>query len=229
MMIQHVGADLQAPAPPALFQPREIAVRVGLSLLTAVIAPAVLFAATVVVFNIDTAMIVALAWMAGAIAWRSVTGRCVSGLLVLTGAIMAIKTAVTFATGNPFIYFVQPVLVDAAVATAFLGSLWTARPLVARLAPDFCPMDTELAARPRIRRLLRSLTLMWGLVILVKGSVTLWLLITLSTVDFVVIKGGSIIMLTVAAVAATVVWSLVVVRREGLLALPRASFSSRGR
>lgn len=212
--------------PPTLFHPREIAVRVGLSLLTAVIAPAALFAATVVVFNVTTAMIVALAWMAAAIVWRSVTGRCVSGLLVLTGAIMAVKTAVTFATGNTFIYFAQPVLVDATVAAAFLGSLLTARPLVARLAPDFCPLDTELAARPAIRRLLRSLTVMWGLVILLKGSVTLWLLISLSTVNFVLIKSGSILTLTAAAVAATVVWSLVIARQEGLLPRPAEETSA---
>lgn len=33
---------------------------------------------------------------------------------------------------------------------------------------------------------------MWGLVILVKGSITLWLLESLSTVDFVLIKRGAI-------------------------------------
>jgi uncharacterized membrane protein len=143
----------------------------------------------------------------------------VSGLLVLTGTIMGVKTAVTFATGNTFIYFVQPVFVDAAVAIAFLGSLWSARPLVARLAPDFCPLAAEIVARPRVGRLFRSLTLMWGLVILTKGSVTLWLLVSLSTVDFVLIKSGAIIALTGAAVVATVAWSVVVCRKEGLLGL----------
>lgn len=216
MVIQEAPEQL-LPAPPGLPHPREIVMRVGVSLVTAVVTPAILFAATMLVFSVDTAMIVALVWMAGAIAWRAATGRCVSGVLLLTGAIMGLKTAITFSTGNTFIYFVQPVFVDAVVAALFLGSLWSARPLVARLAPDFCPMDTELAERPGICRLLRSLTLMWGLVILVKGSVTLWLLISLSTVDFVLIKGGSIMTLTFAAVAATIVWSVTVCRKEGLL------------
>ncbi len=140
-----------------------------------------------------------------------------SGLLVLTVAIMTLKTSIAFATGNTFIYFVQPVFVDAAVATVFLGSLLSARPVVARLAPDFYPMDAVTAARPRVRRLFRHLTLMWGLVILAKGSITLWLLVSLSTVDFVLIKGGVIISLTLATAAATVVWSVLVGRREGLL------------
>jgi uncharacterized membrane protein len=202
------------PGPPHV---GEVVARVVGSLATAVVAPAALFATTLVLFNIGTAMILALAWMVGAMSWRGATGRPVSWLLVLTVAIMAVKTGITFATGNTFIYFVQPVCVDAAVATVFLGSLWSARPVVARLAPDFYPMDTAIAARPRIRRLFRRLTLMWGLVILLKGSITLWLLMSLSTVDFVLIKGGAIITLTLTTAAATVVWSVMVGRREGLL------------
>jgi uncharacterized membrane protein len=188
-----------------------------MSLVTAVIVPTALFAVTLVIFNITVAVLVALAWMAGAMWWRRSAQRPISGLLVLGLAIMTIKTGITLATGNTFIYFVQPIFVDATVATVFLGSLLSARPVVARLAPDFYPMDAAIAERPRIRRLFRHLTLMWGLVILAKGSITLWLLVSLSTVDFVLIKGGAIISLTLATATATVVWSVLVGRREGLL------------
>jgi len=203
-----------APSLPCL---SSIAGRVTTSLANAVLVPAVLFAAMAVLVNVTTAMIVALAWMVGAVSWRGATGRAVSGLLVLTLGIMALKTAVALATGNTFIYFAQPVLVDAAVATLFLSSLWSDRPFVSRLAPDFCPLDATLAARPGIRRLFRGLTLMWGLVILVKGVVTLTLLLSLPTVDFIVIKSGTIIALTLTATVATVVWCLIVGRREELL------------
>jgi uncharacterized membrane protein len=204
---------VQRPEPPHL---PDIVARVAVSLATAVVAPAVLFATTLVLFNITTAMIVVLAWMVGAMSWRRATGRPVSGLLVLTVGIMTVKTSVALATGNAFIYFVQPVFVDVIVATVFLTSLWSARPIVSRLAPDFFPMDATLAARPAVRDLFRRLTLLWGLVIVVKGSVTLWLLVSLSTVDFVLIKSSVIITLTLAAAAATVVWSVIVGRQEGL-------------
>jgi uncharacterized membrane protein len=207
------------PAPP---QVRCIVTRVAVSLVTAVIAPAALFATTLVLFNLATAMIVGLVWMVTALSWRRATGRPVSGLLVLTVAIMVVKTSIAFATGSAFIYFVQPVIVDVTVASIFLGSLCSARPLAARLAPDFYPMDTEIAERPRIRRLFRRLTLLWGLVILAKGSITLYLLVSLSTVDFVLIKGGAIISLTLTAAAATVVWSIMVGRQEGLFGPLRA-------
>ena len=62
---------------------------------------------------------------------------------------------------------------------------------------------------------------MWGLVILVKGCVTLWLLLALSTVDFVLIKGGTILSLTLTATAATIVWSVIICRREGLFGTRR--------
>jgi hypothetical protein len=202
---------------PAVPQLKAVVVRVAASLATAVVAPAALFAVTLMIFDIDTAVIVALTWMAGAMCWRWATKRPVSGLLVLTLGIMTIRTGFTLATGNTFVYFVQPVFADAAVAAIFLASLLTPRPIVARLAPDFYPIDDALAARPRIRRLFRRLTLLWGLVIVAKGSVTLWLLVSLSTVDFVLIKSSAIISLTVLAAAATVALSAIVGRQEGLL------------
>jgi len=202
------------PAPPHL---RAILTRVATSLATAVVVPAALFATTVVVFGVTTAMLTALVWMVGATLWRRATRRPVSVLLLLTLGMLTVKTCVALVTGNTFIYFVQPVFVDATVAAVFLASLWSARPIVARLAPDFYPMDAGLAARPGVQGLFRRLTLLWGLVILVKGGITLWLLETLSTVHFVVIKGSAIITLTLVAAGATVVWSVIVGRAEGVL------------
>jgi hypothetical protein len=190
---------------------------VAVSVATAVVAPTALFAATLVIFNITTAVLTALAWMASAMCWRWTANRPVSGLLVLALGIMTVKTGVLLATGNTFIYFVQPVFVDLVVAAVFLGSLWSARPVVARLAPDFYPMSAPVDASPAIRSLFHRLTLMWGLVILVKGAVTFWLLTSLSTVHFVLIKGGAIITLTLTAAFVTVVWSVIVGRQEGLL------------
>jgi uncharacterized membrane protein len=210
-------ACAEVDVPPARPQLKAILARTAASVATAVIAPAVLFCAALVVYNLDTALIAALGWMIGALCWRRGTGRPVSGLLVLALGIMAIKTAFTLVTGNTFVYFVQPVVVDAVVATVFVASVWTARPIVARIAPDFYPVDPALAARPSMRRLFRQLTLLWGVVIAIKGTITLWLLLSLSTVDFVLVKSSAIIALTLLAVAATVVLSAVVGRREGLL------------
>ena len=212
-----VPAHIQVAARPDPPEIRAVVARVATSLATAVVAPAVLFGTALVVWNIDVAVIVALSWMVGAMGWRWATGRPVSGLLVLTLAIMTIRTGVMLATGNTFVYFLQPICGDAIVAGIFLASLWSARPIVARLAPDFYPVDAALAARPRVRRLFRRLTLFWGLVIVLKASVTLWLLISLSTVHFVVIKSSAIIAMTLLAAIATIALSAAVGRQEGLL------------
>jgi hypothetical protein len=196
---------------------RDVVARVAVSLTTAVVAPTALFAVMLLIVNITTAVLVALAWMTGAMCWRWMAKQPVSGLLLLALGIMAVKTGITLATGNTFIYFVQPVFVDLVVSAVFLGSLWSARPIVAHLAPDFYPMSAAVAASPAIRGLFRRLTLLWGLFILVKGIVTFWLLMSLSTVHFVLIKGGAIITLTLTAAVVTVVWSVIVGRQEGLL------------
>ena len=221
LMQQTSLAAVEVPTRPARPQLKAVVARVAASLATAVVAPAAHFWVMLVMFTIDVAVIAALAWMVGAMVWRKATGRPVSGLLALVLVAMTVRTAVMLATGNTFVYFLQPICGDVLVATAFLGSLWSSRPIVARLAPDFYPVDATLAARPRIRRLFKGLTLMWGVVIVLKASVTLWLLVSLSTVNFVMIKGGAVFSLTLLAAGTTIVWSAMVGRQEGLLAPAR--------
>ena len=199
------------PPPPTV---RAVIVRTATSLATSVLAPTVLFATTLALLNISAAVVVCLGWMVAATCWRRAWGLPVSGLLLLTLGIMTVRSTVTLATGNTFVYFIQPVITDACIAAIFLGSLLTQRPVVARLAPDFYPMSVEMAARPGIRRLLRQLTLMWGLVIVVKATLTLWLLTSLSTMHFVIIKGPAIFTLTLLAAAATIAIAAIVVGRE---------------
>jgi uncharacterized membrane protein len=196
---------------------RAVIGRTVISLTVACFIPALLIYTSLVVFSISTAVLVALGWACGAIGWRWLTGRPTSALLFLTVAIMAVRTAFTLVTGNTYVYFIQPVFADALVATIFLASLLHSRPMVARLAADFYPMVQAIAARPRIRSLFRRLTLMWGLVIISKGTVTLYLLQTQSTVDFVLFKGIAIITLTSTAAAATIWMSALAVLKEHLL------------
>ena len=207
------------PPPPHQLRPclRSIIRRLAVNLGVACVIPAVLFTTTLLIANISTAIVTALCWSSGAIVWRWATNRPVSGLLVLTVCVMCVRTVVALSTSNTFIYFFQPVLTDIAVATVFLASLATARPVVARLAADFYPMDLDVATRPRVRRLFWRLTLMWGFVCLVKGAVSFWLLQSQSLVNFVLIKNASIITVTATATAVTVWASTAVARKEGLL------------
>jgi hypothetical protein len=192
----------------------------ALSLLTAMVIPGVLFYVCVVTMSVWAALVAALVWCYGAIAWRMATKRRASGLLALTVAVMTVRTAIALASGDTFLYFLQPVVTDVLVAGGFFLSLASARPVVARLAADFYPMDREIAERPRVQRLFWHLTLLWAVVCLCRAGITFWLLQSQSLVSFVVLKNLSLLALTGFAVTVTVLVAVWVARREGLL-MPR--------
>ena len=185
-------------------------------------SPFAIFYTTVLVAGVWEAIFAALGWAYGAIAWRWLTGRRPSGLLILTATVMTGRTVIAFAAGSTFLYFLQPVISDGIVATTFLLSLATTRTMVARLAGDFYPMDHELAMRPRVQRLFRNLTVLWAVLGLAKATMTLWLLQSQSLETFVLVKSVSMLAINVLAAFATVALAAVVARKEGLMgaALP---------
>ena len=190
--------------------------RLAVSLVVAVGVPAVLLYAVLQLAGMTPAILAALAWAYGAIAWRRLTHRPLSGLLLLITTVLTIRTIFTLSTGNTFVYFLQPIISDGIIALVFLVSLASARPLVARLAADFYPMSPDLAAHPRVRRLFWRLTAMWGGVCVLKGAVGYGLLMSLSVANFVLVKSSAMIGLTALAVAVTVWTSLVVLRHESV-------------
>lgn len=208
------GAERVEPARPRL---RSVLKHLGLSLLWANLIPAALFYACFAAGNVWAALIAALAWCYGAMAWRVTTKRRTSGLLWLTAIGLTAKTALTFATGNTFLYFVQPAANDALVALFFLLSLATARPVVARLAGDFYPMTDDVARRPKMQQLFWRLTLLWALICLVKAIATIWLLESMPLMTFVAVKSVVTPTIAIAGAAATVVIAFRVARSEGLL------------
>ena len=179
--------------------------------------PAVLFYALMMVAGVWPAIVAALAWSYGAIAWRAATGRRTSGLLILTSVVMTGRTALALISDSTFLYFLQPIIGDGVVAATFLLSLATARPMVARLAGDFYPMDHDLHLRPRIRRLFWRLTAMWAVIGLGKGALTLWLLESQSLETFVLLKSIAVLVITGLAVVATITLAAAVARQEGLM------------
>jgi hypothetical protein len=191
--------------------------RVSMSLLVAVVVPAVLFYGVFVLAGVWTAIVAALGWSYGAIAWRAATGRRTSGLLILAAILLTGRTAVSVVADSAWLYFLQPIISDGVVALLFLLSLASARPMVARLAGDFYPMDHELAMRPRVRRLFRNLTVLWAVLGALKASTTLWLLQSQTLETFVLVKSISMLTINVLAAAATIGLAALVARQEGLL------------
>lgn len=195
-----------------------VARRAGVNLAIGCLVPAVVFYSLFAAAGVWTAILATLAWSYGTLAWRALTGRRTSGLLLLTTAVLTARTAVALAADSTFVYFLQPILMDGLVAAAFLASLALGRPIVGRLAGDFYPVDDELAARPRVARLFGGLTALWAALWMVKGTLGLWLLLTQPLETYVPVKAGLALGVNVAAVAVTIGAAAYVARREGLLA-----------
>jgi hypothetical protein len=167
---------------------RAVLRHLALSLLWANVVPGVLFYGCMAFGNVWTALVAALVWCYGAMAWRVST-----------------------------LYFVQPAVNDATVGLLFLVSLATARPVVARLAGDFYPMTEDVARRPRVQQLFWRLTLIWAFICLVKAVATLWLLRSTSLMTFVEIKTVLTPAIAIMGALATVAIAFRVARHEGLL------------
>jgi hypothetical protein len=199
---------------------RAILRHLGLSILTANVIPSILFYLCLTLGSVWMALVAALAWCYGAMAWRLSTKRRTSGLLVITMAGLTAKTLFAFVSGSTFVYFAQPALTDGIIAGLFLGSLTTARPVVARLAGDFYPMNSEIAQRPRIQKLFWKLTLFWAVMCFAKAAVTLWMLESFSLTTFVAVKEVFILVMIVAGTLVTVATAFRVAQAEGLLHRP---------
>jgi hypothetical protein len=209
----------QGPVHPQL---RSILRRVGLNLLVACVIPGIVFYSMFVTFGVWPAIVASLVWSYGAISIRALTGRRASGMLLLTAGVLTLRTIVALASHSTFIYFLQPVLTDLLIGTAFLASTLTARPVVARLAADFYPVTDELHARPAMRRLFRRLTLLWATALLAKAVVVYLLLLSQPLATFVLAKSILVPVTNASCIVLTVIAATAVARHEGLLSARKA-------
>lgn len=187
-------------------------------LIEATVIPAVLFFVVLHFSSFTFAALAALVWEYAAVSRRVATKERIPALLVLSSVGLTVRTVVAIISGSAFVYFLQPVIVAGIVGLMFLGSALSPRPLVHRLARDFCPLPPGVTARPGIRRLFLGLTLLWAAVNLGNSAFTYWLLTSQTTEVFVAVRGITGTALPVAATLVTVAWSWRVAGREGLRA-----------
>jgi hypothetical protein len=186
------------------------------SLIEATIIPAILFYVFFVTLGPTPAMLAVLTWSYGAVLRRLVGGHGVPGVLQLAVIGLTVRTIVGIMSGT-FMYFLQPVATTVALALVFLGSLKFGRPIIARMASDFCPLSPEIACRPGVVRLFSGLTLLWAGVHLLSAATTFSLLVLLSTPTFVAVRSFVSLAITISAVVLTVSWSIRTARAENLV------------
>jgi hypothetical protein len=186
-------------------------------IIEASLVPSALFLIVTASFSATIAMIAVMVWGYATILRRVLRGKEVPSVLVLAMFGLTVKTLVGVVSGSTFAYFLQPIATTVAVGGLFFGSVLIGRPLIARIAHDFCPISPEVASRPSVVRLFVGLTVLWASVQLINAGTTLGMLLSLPTTLFVVLKPAASLVISASAVVITVCWALRIAHREELV------------
>lgn len=196
--------------------PRDFVKHALPSLLESTIVPGALFYVVLLTAGFRGAVLAALAWSYLAAGRRVMRRERLPALLVLGIVLLTARTAISFATGSAFLYFVQPTVGTALVALLFGASALVRRPIIERLALDFCPLDPDLMARPFVRRFFLRLSLLWSVVLLTNAGFVLWLLFVTSIKAFVVERALVSWVLTGGGIVLSTLWFVRTMRGAGI-------------
>jgi hypothetical protein len=186
------------------------------------VIPLALFLGSLQLLGIWAAMIAGLGWTYVAIGRRLLTRRPVPGVLLLGAVTITARTVIAIISGSVVVYFLQPTLGTALVATAFLLSVPLGRPLAQRLAKDFCPIPEGVLANVHVRRFFLQISLLIAFAQLANAGITLWLLFSQSLATFLVVKTIVSWAFTGGAIVASFWWFHHSMRRHGVLVPRRA-------
>jgi intracellular septation protein A len=195
---------------------RSLVRRAGVALLESALVPLALFWLFLDVVGFDAGLYAALVWSACAIGVRLVRRSPVPAVLLLTTALLVVRTVIGLATGSPFLYFLQPTAQNFAVALALLATLGLDRPLLAKLADDFCAFPVALTGHPHVKRFFRRVSLLWAGVFLVNGGLTLAVLATQALRDYLVVSTAGSYSLVSAGIGLSLWWFRRSLARHGI-------------
>jgi intracellular septation protein A len=160
----------------------------GRPLLEFTLIPLALFWVLFTQVGFDGGLFAALGWSALAIGRRLVQRQKLPTILLITTALLVVRTAVGLWTGSAFLYFLQPTVQNFVFALALLVTIGLDRPLLAKLADDFCAFPEALSSHPGIRRFFKRVSLLWAVVFLVNGATTIVVLATQTVGNFLVVS-----------------------------------------
>lgn len=179
------------------------------------IIPLVLFVGFLELLGTMWALLVALSWSLGTIAYRKATRRRVPGLIVLSAVALLARTIAAVATGSMLIYFLQPTVSTVLVGLAFMVSVPLGNPLAQKLAYDVFPFEDDTKQHPLVRQFFVRLSALWAITSMVNASITVWLLLTQSVTTFVLVKSVLGPMTAVVTIGVGWIWFQLTLNRTG--------------
>jgi intracellular septation protein A len=160
----------------------------GRPLLESTLIPLALFWVLFTQAGFDAGLFGALGWSVFALGSRVARRRSVPAVLVLSTVLLTARTVVGLWTGSAFLYFLQPTVQNFVFALLLLVTLGLKRPLLAKLADDFCPFPDTVTGHPGIQRFFRRVSLLWALVFAVNGATTLAVLATQTVGNYLIVS-----------------------------------------
>jgi hypothetical protein len=186
------------------------------SIVEGALGPAVVFYAVLTFSGFRGALIGGAAWSLLAVGRRLAKRERLPALLMLGLVLLAARTLIAYSTGSAFVYFLQPTIGTFLVGLLFAGTAIAKRPLIERLAHEFCPLDVEVMSKPFIRQFFLRLSVLWSLVMTVNAGLVLTLLLESSLRAFVVERTVVSYGLTIGGIVLSTVWFVRVMRRAGI-------------
>lgn len=178
----------------------------GRPLLESTLIPLALFWILFTHAGFNAGILAALGWSAVAIGRRVVLRRRIPAVLVISTVLLVVRTVIGLWTGSAFLYFLQPTVQNFLFALLLLATLGFRRPLLAKLADDFCAFPDSLTGHPHIQRFFRRVSLLWAVVFLVNGATTLAVLATQTVGNFLMVSTAGSYSLVGMAVVASLFW-----------------------
>jgi uncharacterized membrane protein len=196
---------------------REIARRASGTLLGASILPMGVFYLCYSLAGIRVAVGATVGFYYMGLLLRFVRRKPLLGAAALAAGLLTIRGVVMLFTGSAFLYFLQPVAGTVATATAIALTAMTGRPLLERLAHDFCPLSPDLSRRLKENRFFHYVSALWALTYLVNAGGTVWLLYRSSMSGFLMIKTVLSPSLTILAIIASYLTFRYMLRRDNVV------------
>jgi hypothetical protein len=147
---------------------------------------------------------------------RKVLTGSVPSLLLISGLVLTLQTALVLATGSVLLFMLQFPLANLALCILFARTAPTGRPLVAQLAAEVVALRQPSAAHPGLESFFRGVTWLWA-GIFAASTVGLAALLALEpTTVFLLLSTVVTVVGVVAGTFLSVLWFMRMLRRCGL-------------
>jgi uncharacterized membrane protein len=180
------------------------------------VLPMAIFYTTLMTVGLRPAVVTTVALYYVGLLVKHLRGKPVLAAALIAAGLLTLRTIVMFATGSAIIYFLQPVAATIAVATVFAATALAGRPVLDRLAHEFCPFPEELSERLRSGRFFSHLSAVWAAMYLANAAGTVWLLANASLGNFVLMKSLMSPLATLISVALSYALLRATLRKENV-------------